>query len=167
MGAFKNIALEQEVNNINKKIEKAEKNITDEKAIGKLLDIKSELYIDIEDNEDEKNKENIKRYVSIEKALYYIRNINKLENRVFKILAIIVFTLFITIIFSLISTNYYKNELERAIKIRKEDLSNISYWIEENKELKRQYEELEKEYNYAVEQIRINDKIKMSKELEE
>ena len=36
MGAFKNIALEQEVNNINKKIEKAEKNITDEKAIGKL-----------------------------------------------------------------------------------------------------------------------------------
>ena len=82
MGAFKNIALEQEVNNINKKIEKAEKNITDEKAIGKLLDIKSELYIDIEDNEDEKNKENIKRYVSIEKALYYIRTMQRLGLKV-------------------------------------------------------------------------------------
>lgn len=66
----------------------------------------------------------------------------------------------------LLKVNFYKNELEKAVELRKVDLQNVDYWIKENKDLKRQYEELEEKYNYAIEVIRKSDKYNMPEELE-
>lgn len=66
----------------------------------------------------------------------------------------------------LLKVNFYKNELEKAVELRKVDLQNVDYWIKENKDLKRQYEELEEKYNYAIEVIRSTDRYNMPEELE-
>ncbi len=164
MGIFKFIATEKR--NITDKIEKTAKEIEDDEVIDKLIDIETDIYMDIVDSEEDRNIDNIKKYVSVNKAIHLVENIQKVENKICTVLVIMVIAMIITIVISIVSIWYYKNEFERAIKIRQEDLKTISYMIKEKNELKRQYEDLQDKYDYAVDVIRTSDKYDLPEEEE-
>lgn len=165
MGIFKFIATERR--NIADKIEKTSKEISDDEIIDKLIDLGNDIYMDIVDNEEDDNIDNIKKYVSVNRSIHLVENLQRIEKKMITAFTIMLVTMITTIIIGTVSTIYYKNELQNAIKTRQEDLKNISYWIEENNSLKKEYEDLQSKYDYAVEYIRTNEKYNLPKELEE
>ncbi len=158
MGKFNELSIE-----IEKKIHQIEQNMSDEDILYQLESLKDdrESFIDDEDKEVF-----IKDYIAVSKAIDIVKiGLEKEKDYIVGIVCMAIL-MFITTFTILGICQKYKNQLEEVTEIRQNDLNVSKQYIKENNELKKQYEDLEKKYNYAVEVIRTTDKYEISKELE-
>lgn len=65
------------------------------------------------------------------------------KNFLMAILMLMILILLVLLICVALKIDYYKQELEKAVELRQHDLQTINYWIEENKEIKKQLDELQ------------------------
>lgn len=165
MGKFKEISYE-----ISEEIQQRKEKMEDYEVLEILEDIRNDSEFYIEGKSKSKDKVYIDEIAAVDRAIdVYSRDIEREENRNILGLTVIIETilLIIAVGITVFSKDKFQNELNDVIEIRQNDMDVVKEYIKENNELKRQYEELEKKYNYAVEVIRTTDKYEMPKELEE
>lgn len=165
MGKFKEISYE-----ISEEIQQRKEKMEDYEVLEILEDIRNDSEFYIEGKSKSEDKVYIDEIAAVDRAIdVYSRDIEREENRNILGLTVIIETilLIIAVGITVFSKDKFQNELNDVIEIRQNDMDVVKEYIKENNELKRQYEELEKKYNYAVEVIRTTDKYEMPKELEE
>lgn len=165
MGKFKEISYE-----ISEEIQQRKEKMEDYEVLEILEDIRNDSEFHIEGKSKSEDKVYIDEIAAVDRAIdVYSKDIEREENRNILGLTVIIeiILLVIAIGITVFSKDKFQNELNDVIEIRQNDMDVVKEYIKENNELKRQYEELEKKYNYAVEVIRTTDKYEMTKELEE
>lgn len=165
MGKFKEISYE-----ISEEIKKRKEEMEEHEVLEILEDIRNDSEFCIEGKSKTEDKVYIDEIAAIDKAMeVYSNDIEREEKSNILGLIVVIETILLIIIVGVIFTSKdkFQNELNEVIEVRQNDLDASKEYIKENNELKRQYEELEKKYNYAVEVIRTTDKYEMPKELEE
>ncbi len=162
MGRFKEISYE-----ISEEIKKREEEMEDHEVLEILEDIRSDSEFCIEGKSKTEDKVYIDEIAAIDRAIDSIKNgLSKEKDYIVGLVCMLVLML-VTIFTTFGTCEKYKKQLKEVVEVRQNDLDASKEYIKENNELKRQYEELEKKYNYAVEVIRTTDKYEMPDELEE
>ena len=165
MGRFKEISYE-----ISEEIKKREEEMEDHEVLEILEDIRNDSEFYIEGKSKTEDKIYIDEIAAIDKAMeVYSNDIEREEKCDILGLIVIIETILLIIMVGTVFTSKdkFQSELNEVIEVRQNDLDVSKQYIKENNELKRQYEELEKKYNYAIEVIRTTDKYEMPKELGE
>lgn len=164
MGRFKEISYE-----ISEEIKKRKDEMEDDEVLKILSDIRNDSEFYIEGKSKAEDKVYIDEIAAMDKAMeVYSNDMQREEKSNILGLTVIIETILLIFMVGVILTSKdkFQNELNNIVEIRQNDLYASKQYIKENNELKRQYEELEKKYNYAVEVIRTTDKYEMPKELE-
>lgn len=114
MGIFKFIATERR--NIADKIEKTSKEISDDEIIDKLIDLGNDIYMDIVDNEEDDNIDNIKKYVSVNRSIHLVENLQRIEKKMITAFTIMLVTLITTIIIGTVVRYIIKTSFKMLLK---------------------------------------------------
>jgi len=162
MGKYKEISYD-----IEQEIERKKDEMSTSETLEILEDIKEDTEFQIDGKSKENDKVYIEEVVAIDNAIDSIKDGLAKEKDYIVGLVCMVVLMLVTIFTTFGTCEKYKKQLEEVVEVRQNDLDASKEYIKENNELKRQYEELEKKYNYAVEVIRITDKYEMPEELEE